>query len=101
MFIVHVHVRVQPDQVEKFIEATRDNASNSVQEPGCARFDVVQQADDPTRFVLAEAYYTEQDAASHKTTVHYARWRTAVDSIMAETRYSIKYANVFPGDDGW
>jgi quinol monooxygenase YgiN len=101
MLIVHVFVHVQPGQVEAFKAATVENARHSLQEPGIARFDVVQQADDPTRFVLVEVYRTAEDPARHKETAHYAAWRDAVAPMMAEPRTSVKYANVFPGEDGW
>ena len=101
MLVVHVHVHVKPECVEAFLQATLDNARHSVQEPGIARFDVVQQADDPTRFVLVEAYRTVEATAAHKATAHYARWRDAVADMMAEPRTSVKFANVFPDDAGW
>ena len=101
MLVVHVHVHVKPERVEAFRQATLDNARHSVQEPGIARFDVVQQADDPTRFVLVEAYRSSEAIAAHKATAHYARWRDAVADLMAEPRTSVKYANVFPPDAGW
>jgi quinol monooxygenase YgiN len=101
MLIVHVHVRVKPECVEAFKLATLDNARASVQEPGVARFDVVQQADDPTRFVLVEVYRDAQDPVRHKGTSHYARWRDAVAPMMAEPRASAKFNNLFPGDPGW
>lgn len=101
MFIVHVFVHVKPDAVEAFKVATLDNARSSVQEPGIARFDVVQQQDDPTRFVLVEVYRTAEDPARHKETAHYARWRDTVADMMAEPRSSIKFNNVFPGEAGW
>ena len=101
MFIVHVHVHVKPEFVDAFKEATLENARNSVQEPGIARFDVIQQLDDPTRFVLVEVYRTPDDPARHKETAHYQAWRDAVAEMMAEPRSSVKYANVFPDDAGW
>ena len=101
MLVVHVHVQVKPECVEAFRRATVENARNSVREPGVARFDVAQQADDPTRFVLVEAYRTAEAPAAHKATAHYARWRDAVANMMAEPRAAVKYANVFPPDDGW
>jgi autoinducer 2-degrading protein len=101
MFIVHVHVHVKPESVEAFTEATLENARNSVQEPGIARFDVIQQLDDPTRFVLVEVYRTPDDPARHKETAHYQAWRDAVAEMMAEPRSSTKYDNVFPDDEGW
>jgi quinol monooxygenase YgiN len=101
MLIVHVHVQVKSEFIEAFRAATVDNASHSVQEPGIARFDVVQQADDPARFVLVEVYRTAAAAAAHKETPHYQVWRDAVAPMMAAPRSSVKYANVFPNDAGW
>ena len=101
MFIVHVFVRVKPNCADAFIQATKENATNSLNEPGIARFDVVRQQDDPTRFVLVEVYRTPQDPALHKETAHYAKWRDTVADMMAEPRSAIKYANAFPGEDGW
>jgi len=101
MFIVHVHVHVKPESVEAFGQATLENARSSVQEPGIARFDVIQQLDDPTRFVLVEVYRTPEDPARHKETVHYQAWRDTVGEMMAEPRSSVKYANVFPDEQGW
>ena len=101
MLIVHVHVHVKPEHVSAFREATIENAANSVREPGIARFDVIQQADDPTRFVLVEVYRSVEATARHKETAHYARWRDAVASMMAEPRTSAKFANIFPADEGW
>lgn len=101
MLIVHVHVRVKPDCIEAFKAATVENARASVLEPGIARFDVVQQADDPARFVLVEAYRTATAPAAHKETAHYAKWRDAVAPMMAEPRSSVKFANLFPDDLKW
>lgn len=101
MIIVQVQVHVKPEYVDAFIRATLENARNSVQEQGIARFDVIQQVDDPTRFVLVEVYRTAEDPARHKETKHYARWRDAVVEMMLEPRSGVKYSNVFPGDDGW
>jgi len=101
MLIVHVHVHVKADQVEEFRVASVENAKQSVKEPGVARFDVIQQQDDPTRFVLVEVYRTAGDPAKHKETAHYKKWRDAVESMMAEPRTSVKYTNAFPGESGW
>ncbi|MCC8999520.1 MAG: antibiotic biosynthesis monooxygenase [Candidatus Contendobacter sp.] len=101
MLIVHVFVHVKPDCIEAFKLASLDNARHSVQEPGIARFDVIQQADDPTHFVLVEVYRTVEDTARHKETAHYAQWRDAVADMMTEPRSSVKYANLFPTDPGW
>lgn len=101
MFIVHVFAHVKPDQVEAFENTTLENARNSVQEPGVARFDVIQQQEDSTRFVLVEVYRTSDDPARHKKTAHYQKWRDSVADMMAEPRSSIKYTNVFPAEQGW
>jgi len=101
MNIVHVHVHVKPEFVEAFKQATIENASNSVKEAGIARFDVIQQADDPTRFILVEVYKSVEASAAHKETAHYAKWRDTVAEMMAEPRQGVKYGNVFPVDAGW
>jgi quinol monooxygenase YgiN len=101
MLIVHVHVHVKPESVEEFRQATLENARVSVQEPGIARFDVVEQQDDATRFVLIEVYRSLEATAAHKETAHYAKWRDAVAAMMAEPRKSVKYNAVFPDGDGW
>lgn len=101
MLIVHVAVHVKPEHVGAFKAATLENARHSVREPGIARFDVVQQADDPTRFVLIEAYRTPEAPAAHKETAHYQLWRDTVASMMAEPRTSVKYTNVFPADESF
>ena len=101
MLVVHVHVQVKPECVESFRAATLANAQASVKEPGIARFDVVQQADDPARFLLMEVYRDEQAPAKHKETTHYAAWRDAVAPMMAQPRSSVKFTNIFPGDSGW
>jgi autoinducer 2-degrading protein len=101
MHFVHVHVRVKPESVEDFRRATLENARASVQEPGIARFDVVQQQDDATRFVLVEVYRTPEAAMAHKDTAHYAKWRDAVADMMAEPRQGVKYNAIFPDPEGW
>ncbi len=101
MYIVHVHVHVKPDAIEAFRAASLDNARNSVQEPGIARFDVIQQTDDPAHFVLVEVYRTPADPARHRETVHYQRWAEAVKDLMTEPRSKVVYDNVFPIDEEW
>ena len=101
MQIVHVHVKVKAEFVEAFKQATVENASNSVKEAGIARFDVIQQADDPTKFILVEVYKTAKAPAAHKETAHYARWRDSVTEMMAEPRQGVKYSNIFPDDENW
>jgi (4S)-4-hydroxy-5-phosphonooxypentane-2,3-dione isomerase len=91
MHIIHVHVHVKPDQAEAFQAATLDNARNSAQEPGVLRFDVLQQSDDPTRFLLIEIYKHPDDQLKHRETAHYLRWRDAVADMMAEPRQAVKY----------
>ncbi len=101
MLIVHVFVHVKPECVEAFKAASIENAQHSIQEPGIARFDVIQQHDDPARFVLVEVYRDAAAPAAHKETAHYQKWRDTVAAMMAEPRSSMKYTNVFPGDAGW
>jgi quinol monooxygenase YgiN len=101
MLVIHVHVHVKPEHVESFRLATLANARESLKEPGLARFDVVQQQDDPGRFVLVEVYRDAAAAAAHKETKHYPVWRDAVAPMMAEPRFSVKFSKVFPTDEKW
>lgn len=95
MQVVFVHIRVKPEYLEQFKAASLDNASNSIQEPGVARFDMVQSVDDPTRFILIEAYRDADAPARHKATAHYAAWRDTVAAMMAEPRSAVRYESVF------
>lgn len=101
MLIVLVYVHVKDDCIEEFREASLRNAENSVREPGVARFDIIQQKDDPSRFALVEVYRNEEAPAKHKETAHYNKWREIVESMMAEPRSSCRYVNVFPDEGGW
>jgi len=101
MLVVHVHVKVKPEAVQAFLDATLANAKESVKEPGVACFDVMQQQDDPTKFVLVEGYRTADAPAAHKATGHYATWRDTVADMTAEPRSSVKFSNVFPSDAEW
>ncbi len=101
MLIVHVFVRVKAEFIDDFIAATLENARNSMMEPGVARFDVVQQQDDPSKFVLVEVYRTSEDSVRHKETAHYIKWRDTVADMMASPRTGVKYNNLFPNDEGW
>jgi (4S)-4-hydroxy-5-phosphonooxypentane-2,3-dione isomerase len=101
MHIVQVHVHIKPEFVEEFKDIIVENARNSVGEAGIARFDVLQQQEDPTHFVLIEVYRDEDAPARHKQTAHYLKWREAAEGMMAEPRYGVKYSNLFPGDEAW
>ena len=101
MLIVQVHVRVKPECINDFRVASVENARHSVEEPGVARFDVLQQADDLARFLLIEVYRTPEARAQHKETSHYQVWRDKVASMMAEPRTGVQYSNIFPGEQGW
>jgi autoinducer 2-degrading protein len=101
LHVVIVECRVLPDAVAAFAEASRANAAGSVQEPGVVRFDVLQDRDDPTRFVLYEVYRRPEDQVAHRDTAHYLRWRDTVAPMMAEPRSARKLVNVFPADDAW
>ena len=95
MLVVHVHVQVKSADVDAFKAATIENASQSVNEPGVARFDVMQDASDPTRFILVEIYRTAEAPAAHKATPHYLKWREGVADMMASPRTSQTYSPVF------
>ena len=101
MHIVIVHVHVKPEKLDEFISITLENAQNSIQEPGITRFDFIQEADEPTRFVLIEAYHSPEDQLKHRETAHYARWRDLAADMMAEPRQGVKYRNLYPEDSGW
>jgi len=101
MLAVHVDIQVKADCVERFVEATAENAKNSLKEPGSARFDLIQRQDDPTRFMLVEIYCDAGAALLHKETAHYAIWRDTVASMMAVPRTSVKYETLYPDDAGW
>lgn len=101
MFIVHVFIHVKPECVADFRVATLANVGNSIREPGIARFDFLEQAGDPTRFVLVEVYRSPEDAAKHKETPHYVVWRDSVAHMMADPRTSIKFSNIVPDEHGW
>ena len=100
MPIVHVHVRVKPEFVEAFKTATQLNARLSLLELGVLRFDLVQQQDDPARFVLLGEYRDAAAVAAHKATPHYPIWRDAVAPMMAEPRTGVKFTKIFPDDKG-
>src|SRR5580704_15128356 len=101
MLIVLVNVRVKPEHVEAFKTATIENARNSIQEPGVARFDVLQVSDDPTRFLLYEAYRSPDAPARHRETAHYNAWVATVTDMLAESRTRTACSNVFPSDQAW
>jgi quinol monooxygenase YgiN len=101
MFIVHVFVHVNSEDIESFISATLANAKSSVKEPGIARFDVLQDRSDPSRFLLVEVYRTNDDPAKHKLTEHYKRWKERVEPMMAAPRRKEVFDNVFPDEEGW
>ncbi len=98
MHVTLVHVHVQPDRIDDFIAATQRNHMASIQESGNRRFDVLQLADDPARFILYEAYVDARAAAAHKQTTHYAAWRDAVTDWMVAPRSGVAYKGLFPED---
>jgi autoinducer 2-degrading protein len=101
MFIVHVFIHVKPERLDEFRLETLSNVKNSLMELGIARFDFLEETDDPHRFMLVEVYRTPEDALQHKETVHYRAWRDRVAPMMASPRTSIKLANIHPDDAGW
>ncbi len=101
MLVVHVHIRIKPDDLQAFLEETRRNAAASLEEPGVRRFDVLQDESDAAHVVLSEVYADQAAADAHKQTAHYARWQDAVAEMMAEPRTRTRYTSVFPAEDGW
>ena len=101
MLIVAVHARIKPEHVQGFREACLENARNSIQEPGVVRFDVLQQTDDPTRFMLYEVYRSPDDPPKHRETPHYNAWLAKVTDMFAEPRTRQMLSNVFPPDQAW
>jgi quinol monooxygenase YgiN len=101
MYIAHVFIHVKKDRIEEFKAASLKNAINSLNEPGVARFDFIQEIDDPAKFVLVEVYRTREDSAKHKETAHYKEWRDTVAEMMAEPRSAIKYVNIHPKEEAW
>jgi (4S)-4-hydroxy-5-phosphonooxypentane-2,3-dione isomerase len=101
MHIMHVHIRIKPEHIDAFKAATIENATNSIKEPGVARFDFIQQADDPSRFILNEVYHSPDDVASHRASPHYNAWAAKVADMFAEPRSRTFYSNVYPPDPGW
>ncbi len=101
MYIVQVFIRVKPDKAAEFEAVTIENAKLTVREPLVSRFDLVRQADDPTRFVLLEVYRSAEGHARHKETEHYKRWQAAAEPLMAEPRTRIIGETVFPDDTSW
>jgi len=101
MLVVHVHVHIKEDKIEEFKKISLENAQNSLGEPGIARFDVIQQNDDKSKFILNEVYKTPDAPAKHKETDHYKKWRDAVADMMVEPRFSVKFTNLFPEDSDW
>ena len=102
MLVVHVYVQVKEEFIELFKAASIENAKKSIKEPGIARFDILQNNEDPTQFVLNEVYKTTEATVAHKETGHYKKWRHLVEEMMAEPRCSVKYTNLYPAnEDGW
>ncbi len=101
MLIAHIHVRVKPESLDAFIQATLENAENSLREPGIARFDILQDPKNPTAFVFIEVYRTPEAPAAHKATAHYLKWRDTVADMMAEPRAGTQFTNLFPKDDAF
>ena len=102
MYILQVNIHVKPENIEAFKAASLENAAASTKsEAGCARFDVMQQADDPTRFTYIEVYRSVEAANQHKDTKHYNHWREVAEPLLAEPRTRLIYNNIFPKDLGY
>lgn len=101
MYIVHVSIKVKEETIEAFKDATIQNAKNSLKEEGVARFDVLQQQDDPTSFLLTEVYQTKDDQANHRLTDHFKKWKMDVAELIAEPYTIVTFDNIFPDQSGW
>ena len=101
MYIMHVHLQVKPEFIEEFKKVSLENASNSIKEPGVVRFDVIQEPDDPSHFVLVEVYRTSEDPARHKETAHYNKWREVAEPMLVGPRTRTIFTNLFPTDEDW
>lgn len=101
MLVAMIYIHVKPESVDAFRQASIENAKNSIREPGIARFDLIQQADDPTRFMLVEVYRDTDGPARHRETAHYKTWREGVEPMMAEPRMRTVYQSVYPDEAGW
>lgn len=98
MHILHVHVKIKPERIDEFVAATLSNAKSSLEEPGCVRFDVLQEVDDPAHFELHEAYRDQAGHAAHRDSAHYKAWAEAVADLFAEPRTRTIYRNLYPAD---
>lgn len=101
MVILIVNLHIKPERLDAFREATLENARNSIQEPGIVRFDLLEQAEDPTRFALYEVYRDTEAPARHHETAHYKAWLAKVPDMLVEPRTRILYSNLFPLDENW
>ena len=99
MIVLAVSIKIKPERIGEFVDATRRNHEGSVAEPGCLRFDVVQDTEDPGHFMLYEVYEDQTAVDAHRGTEHYARWRDAVEDLLTEPRTRVLYRSVFP--DPW
>ena len=100
MLIIHVQAHVNPEDVDAFCRAAVENARAGIGEPGIVRFDVLQQIDDPTCFVLVQVYRDEDSAVRHQQKDHYSRWQGMVAGMLAEPQTLVRYSSVFPWDEG-
>ncbi len=94
-----VHVQVKPEFVDAFIHVTRENHEASIAEPGNLRFDLIQDATDPGKLILYEAYESQEAAAAHKKTTHYLKWRDTVAPWMAAPREGVGYNLLLPASE--
>lgn len=101
MHILHVHIKIKPERIDDFIAATIENASASLREPGCVRFDLIQEAADPANFVLVEIYRDQASHAAHRESPHYNVWAERTADMFAEPRSRTVYRNVYPADNAF
>ena len=83
MFIVLVHVQVKPEFLGEFEPAILNNAARSVErDPGCFRFDVLHQEDDPAKWVFYEVYENEHAWVQHRASAHFLEFKEVADRAL-------------------
>ena len=96
MQMIMVRLEVKSEWLDDFLKLVTFNATQSRNEPGNLRFDVVRSVDTPTRFALYEVYRDEDGVKAHQATSHYARWRAEIEALLVTPRVSERFTSVFP-----
>jgi len=101
MLAIWVKVRVKPDERERFLKAIEVDALGSERdEPGCLRFNVLQDAQDQNVYYFFEAYRDEAALEAHRAAPHYAVWRAAADTLDGAPQ-ATRCHTVFPAAAGY